>query len=650
MKELKIIESIKINPDKILNDLSEKELKKIIDFLSDKYFNESESVISDQLFDYIKEYYEINFKKKIEIGANLKLNKVKLPYYMGSLDKVKPATGVIEKWVKNYPGPYVVSYKLDGISALLCKENNKVSMYTRGNGVEGRDISHCIKDIGINITKLANGDAIRGELIISKNNFKKIEDKMANARAGVSGIIGTKNPEPKILKLVDFVAYWVLNPELTIIDQLKYIESKDFVPRSVEYKVYEKLDVEKLSEMLIKGREAYKYVIDGLVIIDNSKIYLQEEGSNPNYGFAFKQLLTDQIAEATVIDVIWEITKDKFIKPKVKLNTVELLGSEINYATANNAKFVVDNKLGPGSVVQIIKAGDVIPKIEKILKPSDTKKPKLPSIKYEWNETGVDFIAVDLDEESMKKIIIKKLAYFFSSLDIPLLAETTLEKFVNNGYNDIWKILNAKKEDLYEIEGLGKKSIDKIYEGIDKGLTNRFLYDIMNASCLLGRGIGKKKFKAILTEYPNILDIFKTKGKAHTTQLINNISGFDNKTTSKIIDNLPQFIKYYDKLLKIKPNLINKNKTDLFDKINKTTNNKLKKYEGQTIVFTGFRDKNIENELEKNGSKITNSVSKNTDLVIADDINETSTKIIKAKELKIKLISKDEFYKSIKEK
>ena len=172
----------------------------------------------------------------------------------------------------------------------------------------------------------------------------------------------------------------------------------------------------------------------------------------------------------------------------------------------------------------------------------------------------------------------------------------------------------------------------------------------MNASCLLGRGIGKKKFKAILTEYPNILDIFKTKGKAHTTQLINNISGFDNKTTSKIIDNLPQFIKYYDKLLKIKPNLINKNKTDLFDKINKTTNNKLKKYEGQTIVFTGFRDKNIENELEKNGSKITNSVSKNTDLVIADDINETSTKIIKAKELKIKLISKDEFYKSIKEK
>jgi len=168
----------------------------------------------------------------------------------------------------------------------------------------------------------------------------------------------------------------VLSPNLKASSQLKYIEKKKFVPRSVEYEIKDKISINLLSEKLIDGRKNHKYEIDGIVVLDDSKYYPLEDGSNPSYGFAFKQLLMDQIAEATVIDVLWEISKDKYIKPKIKITTVELGGVDVNYATAFNAKFIVDNCIGPGALIQIVRSGDVIPKIEKVLKPAETGKPK----------------------------------------------------------------------------------------------------------------------------------------------------------------------------------------------------------------------------------------------------------------------------------
>ncbi len=664
MKISQVIKSIQDDPDEMLGQLEKDSLKKLIDYLLDKYHNENKSLVSDQLFDYIKEYYEKNYEKLVSVGSPIKSTngstKVKLPYYMGSLDKIKPSTGTFNKWIGEYTGPYVLSYKLDGISALLYKKNGKVSMYTRGDGIEGLDISHCIEPMGINIEKLVDGDAIRGELIMSKKNFEKISNKMANPRNAVSGIINTKHPDPNMLKLIDFVAYWVLYPEFIASDQLKYIEKKEFVPKTVPYFVFNAITIDMLSEMLLTNRKEYKYEIDGIVVIDNSKYYPQEIGSNPKWGFAFKQLLTDQIAESTVVDVIWEVSKDKYIKPKIKIDTVELGGVEITYATAFNAKFVVDNVIGPGAVVQIIRSGDVIPKIEKVLKQADSKKPKMPSIKYEWNETKVDVIATDLDEETMEKIIVKKLTYFFVTLDIRFMAEGTIEKFVSNGYDDLYKILKADKSSLYKIEGLGTKSIDKIYESIDSGLTGRKIYEIMAASQVFGRGIGTKKFKAIINDYPNIIDIYKKEGKEHTTKLINAVNGFEAKTTGKIVDNFDEFIVFLNELVKIKPNLLNvtakpepednskssKSSDKASNKSNKT--NKLSEFANKTIVFTGFRDKEIEKQLENIGVKLTSSVSKNTDLVIASDPNEESNKITKAKDLGITIWSKEQFYDKIK--
>jgi len=527
--------------------------------------------------------------------------------------------------------------------------------------------------MNINTKNLADGDAIRGELIMSKTNFKKIADQMANSRNAVSGIINTKIPDPEMLGLVDFVPYWVLSPSMKQSDQMKYIEKLKFTTKHVEYMVKPKITTEFLSNMLLSARKEYKYDIDGIVVIDDSKFYPIIPGTNPDYGFAFKQVLTDQIAESTVVDVIWEISKDMYIKPKIKIDTIELLGSEISYATAFNAKYIVDNVIGPGSKVKIIKSGDVIPYIMEILSKSDTGKPKMPTFEYEWNETEVDIIAVNLDDENMNKLIVKKLTYFFTTLDIKFMGSGTIEKFVAHGYDDLWKILKAGNDSkdidkIKKIDGLGAKSVDKIYQSIDEGLTERKLHDIMGASQIFGRGIGSRKFKLITDIYPNIISIFKTEGKDHTVSLINAITGFDVKSTNKIVDSMDAFIEYLKQLTKIKPNIIKeenvkdkekeKNKTNnIPDSESKskskststsTSSNKINQYSGKTIVFTGFRDKELEDKLEASGAKITTSISKNTNILVANDPGESSSKINKAKELtNIQIMSKDEFIKSI---
>ena len=651
MKIKEFIKEIIDEPSK-LDELAEEEYSKLIKYLQKAYFNKNTSLVSDKLFDYIKDNYETKFKKKLkDVGATIMKNKtkIKLPHYMGSLDKIKPSMSEFTKWVSKYSGPYILSYKLDGISALVHKIDNKISMYTRGNGVYGQDISHVLEHININTSLLKNNDAIRGELIISKKNFVTIKEKMANARNAVSGIINTKNPDKDMLKLIDFVAYWVIEPELKQSEQIKYIKKKEIT--MVDFINIKQMTIDFLSEMLSKGRKEYKYEIDGIVVIDDSKIYTQIEGENPDYGFAFKQVLTDQIAETIVVDVLWEISKDGYLKPKIKIETVELLGSEITYATAFNAKYIFDNNIGPGSVIKIIKSGDVIPYIHEIMSVSENGKPKMPSIKYKWNETNVDIIAQDLDEENMRKIIIKKLLYFFESLDIKFMGEGMITKFVEAGYDDLWKILEANKDKLSNIDGLGKKSVDKIYESINEGIKNRHIYDLMAASQIFGRGIGSRKFKLIIDVYPNIIDIFNKEGYENTLKLINTINGFENKTSIKVVDNLKSFETWLNNLLKLKKDALfkmNQNVNSLENDAElKKYSAKIKDYSNKTIVFTGFRDKDVEVILEKLGTKITNSISKNTDILVASNPDENTAKINKAKELDVKIISKEQFYKLI---
>jgi DNA ligase (NAD+) len=641
----------------VLNKLTDKKLLSILNYLSDKYYNESKSLLSDEVFDHIKEYYEKKSGKKLPVGAKLKdgAEKVILPYYMGSLDKIKPSMKEFDRWIEKYTGEYSLSYKLDGMSILITKNNDKVNMYRRGNSVEAEDLTRFIKFINVNVDNLKNGDAVRGEAVFTKKKFKKVQKileenkkndksiknrKYKQSRNVVSGLFNNKVPNAEICKYVDVVMYWVLSPNMKISDQMKYLEKKKML--TVKHEIKKKVTTKYLSKLLTEGRDDYDYQIDGMVVVDNSQIYVQQN-ENPKYAFSFKQVMTDQIMESMVVDIEWKLTKDKYLKPTVIIEPIELLDCDIERATANNAKYIYDNNINVGTVVQMIKANDIIPNIYKIVKPSSIGKPKMPDMSYKWSESGVDAIATKLSKKSKNKVIVKILMMFFDTFNIKELGEGTLEKIVDEGYNDIFKILTADKEDLYDIDGLGKTSVTKIYKNIDKGLQNRQLYEVMKASQILGRGLGNRKFKAITDDYPNIISIYENKGKNHTKKLINTVNGFSDKTSDKIMKGFDDFIVYYKKLLKIKPNLIEKKQ-----KKTAPTNKKIEKYRDKTIVFTGFRDKDIEKDLEIVNSKITTSVSKNTDYVVAADVDDDSNKVTKAKKLGVKVLSKEAFYNTLK--
>ena len=219
-------------------DYKKLSVKEIIDLLikSDiQYYNLGEPIFNDDEYDEIKEYLR-NIDKKNEyfkrVGADVAIdNKVKLPFYLGSQDKIKDDDKTLQKWLKKYnsPSSYVISEKLDGISCLIIINNNKIRIYTRGNGIYGQDITQ-LKDIikGIPIFNDKQKIAIRGELIINKTNWIKIADKGANARNVVAGTINSKVIDKNIAKYIEFIAYDVLNPMTNIKKALDYAEYLKF--------------------------------------------------------------------------------------------------------------------------------------------------------------------------------------------------------------------------------------------------------------------------------------------------------------------------------------------------------------------------------------------------------------------------------------
>jgi NAD-dependent DNA ligase len=643
------------SPDKYARGATIIKLVDVLKKLSDYYYNTGESLISDEIYDILKDVLEERDptnKYLAEIGAPIvkSKDKVKLPYFMPSLDKIKPESDALDKWKKKYKGPYTLSDKLDGVSGLLIKKNDgNTKLYTRGDGVKGQDISyllpHIISTKGNKLKNIPKGTAIRGELIISKKDFKKISGELKNARNAVAGLVNSKTVPMNVAKITTFIGYSVIYPIYDHKTQLEKI--KEWNLHSVHYKNVEKIDDltnDNLSEYLKERRNDSTYEIDGIVVTDSSKAYTLAENKNPLHSFAFKTVLTDQIAEVTVLDVEWNISKDGYLKPRVKVTPVDLSGVTIEYATAFNGKFVEDNVLGPGAVIKLIRSGDVIPHIMEVLKPSASSKPKMPDVPYKWTKTGVDILSKDMNGKQKDSLVIKQLTYFFKTLGVKFISEGIITKLVENGYDTLVKILEAGDtvEDLYDIDGIGDKLVDKIYNNVDNAFKTTTLERLMAASGIFGRGFGVRKNKLITTAYPNIMRQKWANDRDKLFDKIMEIEGFDTITATQFADNFKKFKKFFhilDKLVDIKHLKTIKKKSKKDSKKNKL--------EGKKIVFTGFRDADLEQKIEDNDGKITGSVSNNTDILIYanTDVAKDTSKYKKAKTLGIKMMTVDAFKK-----
>jgi DNA ligase (NAD+) len=619
-------------------------IKEIIDLLikSDiQYYNLGEPIFTDNEYDEIKEYLKTIDKKNDyfkRVGADVAIdNKVKLPFYLGSQDKIKDDDKTLQKWLKKYntPSSYVISEKLDGISCLIIINNNKIRIYTRGNGVYGQDITQ-LKDIikGIPLFNDKQKLAIRGELIINKNNWTKIADKGANARNVVAGTINSKVIDKNIAKYIEFIAYDVLNPRTNIENALGYATSLNF--NVVKHIKQSELSISSLYDLFKNWKETSNYEIDGLVITHND-IYKIKSGENPKYSFAFKSLKMHEEVDVIVTDIEWNISKDKYIKPIVKFNEIKLNGVKIKQATGFNADYIVKNIIGIGSKITIIRSGDVIPYIKNVLKPATNGKPLMPLLPYKWK--GKDIIL----ENNLKnrEQDIKIYTYFMKTLNIKGIGEGIITKLYDNSYDTLYKIINISKNELLNIDGFKEKSANNLIESL-KSIKTKKCLEIMNASNLLGRGLGEKKLNLVFEVYPFICSD-QEKTLKLTVDDLKKINGLGELSASLIISNLKTFLDFYNSL---NIDNIDNNDDNIDDnKDNKDDKYNIDKYKDNIYVFTGIRDKDLEKIIISSGGKIANIVNKKTTLLIVKDYNDNTVKVKTARSLNIPIITYDDFIK-----
>jgi NAD-dependent DNA ligase/DNA polymerase/3'-5' exonuclease PolX len=623
---LEIITTFKKFGINALKTLTENEFVLILKELNKLYYNET-SMLTDNEYDIIKDLFDQMYPLKyceIGVGSNVEKNKATLPYYMGSMDKIKPDTNALLAWTTKFKGPYVLSCKLDGVSGLYTTEGNIPKLYTRGDGKVGQDISYLIPYLNLSKNK---GVVIRGEFIMKKKVFElKYKNEFANPRNMVAGVLNQKFIDTNKITDINFVAYEVIRPILKPAEQMEFLTS-NLKMECVINKLELSISNELLSQNLLDNRNWYEYEIDG-IIVTNNNIYERKLG-NPEHSIAFKMVLSEQMAEASVIDVIWTPSKDGYLKPRVQILPVILCGVKIEYATGFNGAFIQNNKIGIGAVIKIIRSGDVIPHILNITVPAQVAK--MPDVSYKWNSTNVDIMLENIDQDITVRE--KNIAGFFKGIEVDGIGLGNVSRIIEAGFNTIPKIINMSIDDFLKVEGFKTTLANKIYNGIKDRILNVSLIMLMASSNLFGRGFSEKKIELIMNEYPDILT-FK-EGNDEKIKKVLKIKGIAEKSATIFVDNIAIFMNFIMECkleYKVQPLL-------------KTVDLKIGPLNNKTIVITGFRDKNLEEKIKDAGAKLGASVSKNTFLVIVKNMEEDTGKVIDAKKIGIKIITVADFNK-----
>lgn len=625
--EEELIQSFAQHGISVLESLSESQLSAMIRKANDVYYNASTSasspLLTDAQYDIIKEYIERKFPANTaikEVGAKIVKNKVILPYEMASMDKIKPESGALATWTAKYKGPYILSAKLDGVSGLYTCEGATPRLYTRGDGKVGQDVSHLTRVLSL---PCIPGLVVRGEFILSKAIFDtKYKGAFATARNLVAGIVNAKTVDDKTRDL-DFVVYEVIKPVIKPSKQMETLLAHGF--KTVWHTTTKTLSNEMLSDVLQDTRAKYEYETDG-IIVANDAVYPRSTG-NPEHAFAFKMVIGDQMAEAKVVDVLWEVSQDGYLKPRIRIEPVNIAGVNIEYTTGFNGKFIEENGIGVGAVVRIIRSGDVIPYIREVIAPAKAKMPEVP---YVWTATRVDIMVENAAEDPAVKR--KNVVGFFLELDIKGLGESNLKKIVEAGHDSVAKILALTLTDLEKVFGKGKTA-PALYEGIKARMESVSLGELMTASNMFGRGIGRKSVDALLATHPDFLT--SAENKVYKLEILGK-NGI-KKNGEQFYDAIVPFLKFLEECgLSGKLMVSVKEPEPKEPAIDSPLYNK-------SVVMTKVRDAEIIDFLKRAGATLDDAMKTTTFVLIVKDRGDVSSKTKYAEARGIPIMTVEEF-------
>lgn len=550
---------------------------------------------------------------------------------------------------------YTLEPKMDGLSgSLIYKNGILVRGATRGDGVTGEDITtniKTIKSVPLRLTEDIDIE-VRGEIYMSKKSFleanrekvKNGEKEFANPRNAAAGSIRQLDSKVAAKRNLDFMAYFIPNPEdygiKTQKESLEFLKKLGFV---TNYKLngYAKnvKDITNYIDSLSEKRDNLPFEIDGVVLkVDN----LEDEkrlgftSRVPRWGIAYKFPAKEVLT--TLKEIKFTVGRTGKITPNAIFSPVHVSGSLVSKATLHNSDYCIDKDVRVGDTISIRKAGDVIPEVVEVK--LDRRKEDSVPFKMIENCPMCNSVLVRKDanhyckNEHCPSRKIESLIHFSSrdAMYIEGFGESIVEDFYNLGYLkniDDFYTLDKYKDELMLLEGFGEKSISKLLESASNSKKNSL------ERLLFGLGIryvGKKTAK-ILSKYYKTMDNL-IKADFDELKSINDIGDVIAKS---IVD-------YFSDEKNI--NLINRlkdlnlNMRYLGEEVNTSNEN----INGKTFVITGTlsrpRDE-IKEEIEGLGGNVTGSVTKKTDYVIAGE--KAGSKLTKANELGISVLTEEEY-------
>lgn len=647
------------------------ELKNKLNYYSKRYYLDNKSEVSDYEYDSLMrelQEIEINYPELLSCDSpthrvggyadNSFLPVTHIAPMLSlqdafSFDEIR----AFDKRIKErFPdAEYIVEPKIDGLSVAVEYENGYLTRAsTRGDGNVGEDVTANIKTIRSLPLKIENAPSIleiRGEVYISKRVFAALVDEQEqngeipfkNPRNAASGSVRQKDPKVAASRELDILVFSILrhngNEFVTDSESLDYLKSLGF--NTVAYnKIIKDIEaVIKELERIGETRSEFPFEIDGAVINVNAFSQRSEFGTTakaPRWALAYKYPPEEK--ETTLLDIEVNVGRTGVLTPTAVFTPVTLAGTTVSRASLHNEDYITEKGIAIGDTIKIRKAGDIIPEVLYVVKKGGNNSVyTLPlicpacqgEIVREKGEVAKRCINVSCPAQ-----LYRSLIHFCGrdAMDIEGLGEAIVELLVNEELvKDASDIYTLKAIDLLTLERFAEKSANNVIAAIDKSKEN----DLSRLLFGLGiRHIGKKAAEMLSRHF---IDIDNIMGASFDNIIA--IEGFGDIMAQSVID---FFAQSQNKELIEKLKHFGVNTKSLFDIHDN-------RFEFMTFVLTGtlssMTREEASNIIEQFAGKTSSSVSKKTSIVVAGE--EAGSKLIKAEQLGVKIISEDEFLQLI---
>lgn len=642
-------------------------MKELVDKLnkaSDTYYNGRAEMMSDHewdaAFDQLKRLEEetgtiLPDSPTANVSADsIAGEKEEHEYPALSLAKTK-STAELAKWAEGKP--IWLSWKLDGLTLVATYDNGKLSkVVTRGNGHIGTNITHLASAIEGILPQIDNTGhiVIRGEAIISYTDFNvfnmEMGEEYANPRNLASGSLTLKNIETVKSRHIRWIPFTLVHSDEDIESwgsQMDFLEQLGF--KTVEHEQITHPTQESIDEVIQKWTvklNTFDYPVDGLVISYDDTIYATSGSVTGHHatraGYAFKW--QDESAATELEHIEWSCAAST-ISPVAVFKPVSLEGTTVKRASLCNISECERLGIGDkGTKIEVIKANKIIPKVINVTEtvgtlaiPHTCPVCKATTEVVESESSATKTLHCTNPDCAAKQL--KKFVRFVSKegVNIDGLSEQTVQKFINLGwvkeYADLFH-LDKHANELRTMEGFGSKSVSNLLKSIEKARTveaKNFLYALFIP--LVGQDVCAR----LLSAYP-LSELISTAQTTTNLAVFSTISGIGpEKSTS--------FVKWLQD--EKNKNIVEHLLAELEIK-EATPIEKGSLCNGLTFVVTGdvhhYKNRNeLKAYIESQGGKVTGSVSKSTNYLINNDINSTSGKNQKARQLGIDIISEEDF-------